>query len=346
MAFDPAHALDAVLSLSARLCRQAPFASGTAELCARVAVLAGARGLSLFALRGTGEIAPLGVYGLGAEYLRRFPADRPTPLTRATGDLREAVQRGEPVLVPRIGDDARTVSLNAVALTGGYATVLACPLLFDGQPVGLVQAFYAQPPAPTRQALLMRVAPILASTLAREQLRLGDAPGHGRGAVDARAEFDRHALRIHAAADRYGQPYSIIVYAIDQPAVLRARYGDALADDGAAQLLRAVEAECRDADVAGRRGDGCCVVALPGTEQRGAFHQCERVLTRFGRQSFRAGDARLQLSASAGVSCFPENGALDADGSLRSAREALEQAVGQDGARVVAIAARGSAAPG
>lgn len=346
MAFDPVHALDAVLSLAARLSRQAPFAQGTAELCARLAVLGGARGLALFALRGGGEIAPLGVYGLGAEYLRRFPPDQPTPLARATGDLREALQRGEPVLVPRIGDDARTVSLNAVALSGGFDVVFACPLLFDGQPVGLVQAFYASPPAPTRQALLMRVAPLLASTLAREQLRLGDTPGHGRGAIDARAEFDRHALRVHAAADRYGQAYSIIVYAVDQPAVLRARYGEGLADDGAAQLLRCVEAECRDADVAGRRGDGRCVVALPGTEQRGAFHQCERVLTRFGRLSFRAGEARLQLSASAGISCFPENGALDADGSLRSAIDALDQAVGQDGARVVAIAARGSAAPG
>lgn len=346
MAFDPAHALDSVLSLAARLCRQAPFASGTAELCARLAVLGGARGLALFALHAGGEIAPLGVYGLGAEYLRRFPADRPTPLARATGDLREAVQRGEPVLVAHIGDDARTVSLNAVALTGGFEVVLACPLLFDGQPVGLLQAFYPRPPAPTRQALLMRTAPLLASTLAREQLRLGDATGQGRGAIEARAEFDRHALRVHAAAERYGQSYSVVVYAIDQPAVLRARYGEALADDGATQLLRAVEAECRDADVAGRRGDGRCAVALPGTEQRGAFHQCERVLTRFGRLSFRAGDARLQLSASAGISCFPENGALDADGSLRSAIDALEQAVGQDGARVVAIAARGSAAPG
>ncbi len=345
MPIDAAHALDAVLGIAARLARQTPFEGGVAELCGRIAVLGGARGLALLALQGDAEVVPLGTYGLPLDYLRRFPPGRPVPLKHATGDVREAIQRGEPVSVCGIGDDPRTVSLNAVAQQGGFDAVLAVPLIFDGRPVGVTHAFFSGQPRPEREDLLMRLGPLLGGTLAREQLRLAASTPGISGSVHARAELDRHARRVHAAAERYGQPYTVAVYALDHPAILGRRYGEALTTDGARQLGQAVETECRDADVSGSVDDHCFAVVMAGTEQHGAFHQCERVLARFGRHVFKVGEQRLQLSASAAISCFPENGALNADASVRSARGALLHALGHDGTRVVAIAARGSAAP-
>ncbi len=348
MAEDTQQILDTLLSLGARLGRGSPFETAAAELCGKLAFLGGARALALFGFDAEHQqIWLVGAYGLGQDYVRRFPTHERRAVSLLPGDLRDCALRGQMVSVVGITDDPRTVSLAGVARQGRLASTLALPLIFQNSMVGLVHAFYGQHLRPERQQVLVRASAFLASALAMDRMRqrldgVGDAPDSG---LYSRAQVERQIRHAHAAAERYELPYSVVVYAVDRPSVLERRYGPLLVRSAVHELLRLVAEECRTSDQAGHYEDASCQVVLPGTEQHGAFTQCERVLERFGRMAFKSGDARLQLSASAGISCFPENGALTGDDAIRSARRALRAALGRDAQRVVAIAARGSALP-
>lgn len=352
---DPRIALDHVLSLAARLNREAPFEGGAGELCGKLALLSAARGLALFAVdMASAEAELLGAYGLGLEYVRRFPPRERRGLAQLPGDLREALRRLEPVTVQGIADDPRTLSLTSVARQGMFDVTLSVPVLLERTVYGVVHAFYAAEPPPIPAELLGRVGPLLSDAIVRERLRNALASGARGGSefgdeplgLYSRAQIERLLRHAHAAADRYDGIYSVIVYAVDHPDRLTARYGTALVDQAVSQLAACVAEESRGSDQAGRLGESSVLVVMPQTLERGAFSQCERTLVRFGRRIFRHGEARLQLSASAGVSCFPDNGALDAQATVRSAEAAMRAALGENGQRIIAIAARGAAAPG
>lgn len=339
--------LDAVLALGERLCRKRPFATGAGEICALLARLGGAKALALFASDGVGDaLVLLGASGVPVDYIRRFPVGRTCVLGHLTGDLREALLDREPVWVEAIGSDPWTVSLNSVALQGGFKSTLSVPLVFDDQIVGALHGFYGGPADTALRRQLARAGAIVGSALARTEARQGTTrfPVEGLRRVRSQDEIGRYAHFVHAAASRYGQIYSTVIYAVDRPDILSKRYGDTLTHQGVSALMHVIDEECRAADLAGRFGDTACVVLMPGTDPEGAFHQCERVLNRFGRMSFRLPDTRLQLSASAGVSFFPENESGSLDASIASAQEALTEGLGANNRRIIAIAAPGSAA--
>lgn len=339
--------LDAVLALGERVCRKRPFATGAGEICALLARLGGARGLALFASDGIGDaLILLGASGVPVDYIRRFPVGKTCVLGHLTGDLREALLDREPVWVEAIGSNPWTVSLNSVALQGDFQSTFAVPLVFGEQVVGALHGFYGGPPDATLRRHLARAGSIIASALARTEARKGTTrfPVEGLRRLRSQDEIERYAHFVHAAASRYGQVYSTVIYAVDRPDILSKRYGDTLTHQGVSALMHIVDDECRAADLAGRFGDTACVVLMPGTDPDGAFHQCERVLNRFGRMSFRLPDTRLQLSASAGVSFFPENESASLDASVASAHEALTEGLGASNRRIIAIAAPGSGA--
>jgi len=314
--------LDAVLALGERVCRKRPFVTGAGEICTLLARLGGARGLALFASDGVGDaLSLLGASGLPQDYIRRFPVGETCVLGHLTGDLREALLDREAVRVESIGSDPWTVSLNSVARQGGFNSTLAVPLLFDDETVGALHAFYSSPPDAAVRRRLTQAAAIVSSAMARTEARSGTTrfPVDGLRQVRGHEDLEQFAHHLHAAAARYGQVYSTVVYAVDRPDILSKRYGEQLTHQGIASLLRIIDEECRAADLAGRLGDTACVVLMPGTDPEGAFHQCERVLNRFGRMSFRLSGTRLQLSASAGVSFFPENGAGSLPDAIGSA---------------------------
>ncbi len=341
--------LELVLELAERLCRVAPFEAGAADLCGRLALIGGARGLALFALQGDElQAALLGAYALPIDYPRRFPPRERRPVSHLPGDLRDALRCGAPVLVEGIDVDPRTASLASVAMQGHYTSTLSIPLLLEERPVGLLHAFFVPDADVARRELLARVAPLLASALALDAWRLH---------ADRQRETPSGALlypvtqtyrqlgHVHAAAERYGLGYSVAVYAIDHAEAVASRYGRELLEQAVAGLGELLAAECRDADHAGRLSASECLMVMPGTVDRGAFAQAERVLQRFARTVFRVGDDRLTFSASAGISAFPVNGALDGRSSVVAARAALAVARSSEGERTIAIAATGAAVP-
>ena len=347
-------ALDEVLALSARLSRESPFEGGAGELCGQLAFLSAAQGLALFAVDDeTDEAELLGAYGLAVEYVRRFPPRERRGLAQLPGDLREAVNRAELVIVPDLADDPRTLSLTSVARQSMFDVTVSVPLALDGTIFGVVHAFYTGTPPAAPIELLMGVGHAVAGAIVRD--RMGAAlranqnaarpPAEDPEGLYSRIQIQRLARHAHAVADRYDGQYSVVVYCVDHPERLMLRYGRALIDDAVVHLGACVTEESRGSDLVGRLSESSVLAVMPSTNEGGAFSQCERTLTRFGRHAFRHGETRLQLSASAGVSYFPGNGSLDAAATVRSAEAALHSAIGENGQRIITLAARGSAAP-
>ncbi len=350
-----AQALELVLAVGARLSSEAPFDGGAGELCGKLALLGGARALALHAVDlAHGEAELLGAWGLPVEYVKRFPPRERKPLAQLPGDLRDAVKRVEAVLVPDVDQDARTLSLTSVARQAGLRVALSIPVALDRHVVGLVHAFFAGPPDPTALSVLERTCALVAGAIGRDRLRqsllVAQSTPSGVGVDESlglytRAQIERQLGHTHAAADRYSGHYAVVVYALDHPQRLAYRYGQPLHEQAMGRLAASVNEEARDADQAGRLDESTLVLVMPSTPERGAYSHAERTLQRFGRHVFKHGEERLQLSASAGVSCFPENGALSAEATVSSAHEALRAALGEHGRHIVAIAARGAAAP-
>ncbi len=347
MAVDTEQALEALLALTNRLNRDAPLDAGAAEVCGRLALLGAARGVALFATEQRGQgLVLLGAYALPALYVQRYPVGQAVELAHVSGDLRDAATRGEPVNVLDLEEDKRTLSLAGVAREGRLGSAMAIPLVYERRTVGVIHAFYGRHPRVDLQQRLVRASPLLSSTLARESMRLaGGDLGTRSERLYPREQVERQLKHVHAAAERYGHPYAVVVYGVDRPDILARRYGPELVRYATEQLLEFVAAECRDADQPGLYEEAMCQVVMPGTRGRGAFSQVERVAERFGRHAFRAGEHRLQLTASAGISTFPESGALTGKDSVRSAHAALDEALGDGGQGVVVIAAAGAAAP-
>lgn len=333
--------VNALLGLMALSSKADPFGQGS-DLYGLLAWIGDARALAIFSLEASGETRLDGAAGMPADYLRRYPVGERVTRARLPGDLRECARKGEPVQVVGLATDPRTVSLSSVAREGRFEASLAIPLIYNDRVLGMIHAFYGAHYQPEQQQVLARVAPLLAASLARDRL----ARDHDSAGLYGVALVDRQLRQTHAAAQRYDHAYAVAVYALDQPDRLLKKLGPELIQQAMDSLAELIAAEARDADVVGYGGASSFVVIMPGTAQQGAFSQCSRVLERFGRTPFKVGDRRLQLSASAGISCYPENGALSAEASAKSARQTLTKAVGDTGRRMVAIAARGAALEG
>ncbi len=349
-------ALEEVLTLAGRLARENAFEVGAGELCRGLAGLGEARALALFGvLPGGAGFDLIGAFGLPVDYLRRFPPREARPFAQLPGDLRDALQRVEVVSVSHLDGDPRTLSLTGVARQGDFQSTLSIPIVLERQTIGLLHVFYGQDAPSSPDNLLVRLTPLLANALSRDRLSraLHDVDRRTSGGLDpvvtsglhSRGPLERVVQHAHAVADRYGSKYAVVLYAVDHVDRLASRYGAALVEEAIHELGLAVAHEHRAADQAGYADELALLVVLPQTLERGAFSQAERTLQRFSRVVFRHGDDRLQLSASASISCYPENGAQSGTASVDAARETLATALGTAGQRLISIAATCAASP-
>ena len=129
-------------------------------------------------------------------------------------------------------------------------------------------------------------------------------------------------------ADRFGEPFSLIVGDIDDFKRVNDRYGHQTGDEVLKEFARALQETVRDIDLAARWGGEEFVVGLPGTDLEGGVHLAERIraaLARRTSESPRGEDVRV--TATFGVAEFDGRGGLlellaAADAALYRAKRA------------------------
>lgn len=198
-----------------------------------------------------------------------------------------------------------------------WLTVLALPPMFVLQRSALVKELEQAASTDSKTGLLNAVA--------WEQL--------------AKRELSR-AAREHTAA-------AVLIVDLDHFKVVNDEHGHLAGDVVLAEVARCLSNELRDYDTIGRFGGEEFVAVLPDVDAAGAVEIAERVRRRIGeiRTSTLASTVAIAsdapLSASIGVSCYPEHG-VEVDQLLRAADAALYRAK-RGGRNRVEIAGAGPA---
>jgi len=137
------------------------------------------------------------------------------------------------------------------------------------------------------------------------------------------AEFRREAQR----ADRTETPLSVIVLDLDDFKQINDTWGHDTGDAVLRGLADVLTGATRTVDLPARLGGEEFAVLLPNTDAEGARGVAERVQRDLGEMRVPAGDDAVGVTASFGISSFPEGAALadllnDADRCLYEAKRA------------------------
>jgi diguanylate cyclase (GGDEF)-like protein len=129
-------------------------------------------------------------------------------------------------------------------------------------------------------------------------------------------------------ADRFGEPFTLVVGDIDDFKTVNDRYGHQTGDEVLKEFARALQETVRDIDLAGRWGGEEFVVGLPGTDLAGGARLAERVRAAFAERKIEAPSReQFRVTATFGVAEFDGRGGLlhllaAADAALYRAKRA------------------------
>jgi two-component system cell cycle response regulator len=131
------------------------------------------------------------------------------------------------------------------------------------------------------------------------------------------------------SAQRYDDALALILVDLDHFKALNERHGQPMGDEVLRAVARALQKSVRETDLVARYGGEEFAVLLPRTHLAGAITVAERILRELGalRLDASQGSAEgFQLTASLGVSGFPNRTVLTPDQLLLTADEALARA--------------------
>jgi diguanylate cyclase (GGDEF)-like protein len=140
-----------------------------------------------------------------------------------------------------------------------------------------------------------------------------------------RRQFDERLGERVVAASRFGEPFSVAVFDLDDFKTVNDRNGHAAGDAVLRHVAAVLRASTRECDVVCRWGGEEFAVLLPRTQPADAVHMAERILRGLRATTYDLTSGRMPVTASAGVAAFPID-ALDAWSVVEAADAALLRA--------------------
>jgi len=116
-----------------------------------------------------------------------------------------------------------------------------------------------------------------------------------------RREFFELARRASEQRDRYGRPFSLVMFDVDDFKNVNDDFGHAVGDQTLIAITRACRAELRGVDVLGRVGGEEFAVILPETDHKAAIATAEKLRAAIAKIEVPANDPQRPVTASFGV---------------------------------------------
>jgi len=132
----------------------------------------------------------------------------------------------------------------------------------------------------------------------------------------------QHAI---VQADRRGTVLAVVSLDLDNFKAINDRHGHAVGDELLTTVAHRMKTAIRSDDTLARLGGDEFVAVLLGCESPEQSLPAVRLLLDAASKPVSIGDLSLQLSASAGIACYPQAEDVDADQLLRQAAQALYQ---------------------
>ncbi|MFN7132406.1 MAG: diguanylate cyclase, partial [Myxococcales bacterium] len=127
-------------------------------------------------------------------------------------------------------------------------------------------------------------------------------------------------------AQRYDDPLSLIILDLDHFKGVNDRLGHLAGDEVLRQATRLLPGCVRETDIVSRYGGEEFTILLPQTHLSGCLTVAERIWRTLRNHPFRIAEHDERLTASVGVSSFPNKGVGSPEDLLRTADDALYRA--------------------
>ena len=138
-----------------------------------------------------------------------------------------------------------------------------------------------------------------------------------------RRAFDERLAEIRAAEDRLANgSFALMMLDLDHFKQLNDTYGHPAGDAALRNTARAIQKLIRGADIAARYGGEEFTVIMPNTDEAGALKTADRIRRTIERDQVIFEAARISLTASIGVACWPKH-AKESKALLAAADRAL-----------------------
>jgi diguanylate cyclase (GGDEF)-like protein len=233
------------------------------------------------------------------------------------------------VIAVTVGSIALSVLISALAhlsmglpmAASAWAVTLVCPAII----------------APTMSWWMFDL--VLKVERAHEQLRVLSTIDHLTGIFNRRYFMDRLGEELDRAT-RYGTPFAVAFIDIDNFKRINDEHGHLGGDEILRQLTQTCAKQVREMDTLARIGGEEFALLLPQTSAEDAAHLVERLRANVAATRAKIGDGWLEVTVSIGLTSATRE-ALDVNGILRLADEALYAAKRQGKNRLVARTAVG-----
>jgi diguanylate cyclase (GGDEF)-like protein len=276
------------------------------------------------------------------EYVARHGQVQPRP-ERALGEGFTAwmLEAKRPLLVADLAVDWDSIQCAPVILDPGVRSIMAAPLIFAGEAIGVLCVESPKPGAYTVDQLSVF------STIAQQTaVAIENARNYQMATVDQltnlhlRDFFYRKVSEEQARARRYGGTFTVLMMDLDQFKEINDRMGHLAGDRFLQRVGEAVKETMRAADIACRYGGEEFCALLPETDLAGATTIAERIRTRVANLEVRSGDGLMRTTISIGIASYPADYPGTIQGLLEKADQALYIAKQTGRNRVVTTADR------
>lgn len=232
--------------------------------------------------------------------------------------------------VSRRIDDFATSDVATDTPSHGMHSWLGAPLFMYGDCDGVVAVQSSRISAfkPEHQRLLESLALQIAGALQNAHL-YELAMVDGLTGLFVRRYFDARIEEEIERSRRYGTPFSVIMLDVDDFKKLNDTHGHLVGDRVLRAIANVVKGQMRGVDTAARYGGEEMAVILPRTEMVGAYNLAERIREAIAELRITTDDEEplvLAVTASFGISAFPESKAQDGVDLVRRADKALYRA--------------------
>ncbi len=305
-----------------------PLAAVMDLLCRRVEAMAPELMCSVLEVDEQGKLHPLAAPSLPASYSQALDGVQIGP---SVGSCGTAAWRRSPVEVQDIATDPLWANFSALALSYGLAACWSTPILLTPERVGATFALYYREPRAVAIfhrrmveacAQLCRVA-LMNQENQRQIERL--AYYDGVTGLANRTLFGERARQSLQMAARMETPVAMLLLDIDRFKTINDSLGHQAGDEVLREAAQRLGACLRDTDTLARLGGDEFVALLPGCGASDASHVADKLIESLKPAHALSSDTVATLSASIGISIYPDDGA-DLEQLLKHADIAMYEA--------------------